>query len=62
MKKYKICVRLPETRPLTYITSTCEIKDGTVRFQNERDGTIKILDLRLCEIEEVAEDFTYGNS
>jgi hypothetical protein len=57
IKKYKICVRLPDTRPLTYITSNYEIlNSGVIKFLDERNNIIKIFDLRICEIEEIKEE------
>ena len=55
--KYKICVRLPDTRPLTYIVDNYEtLEGGLIQFLDKKYNKIKIFDARLCEIEVLKND------
>lgn len=50
--KYKICIRLPDTRPLTYFVDNYEtLEGGLIKFYDNRNNKFKIIDSRLCEIE-----------
>jgi len=54
---YKICIRLPDTRPLTYFVSNYEtLEGGLIKFYDSRNNKFKIIDSRLCEIEVMEQD------
>lgn len=56
--KYKICVRLPDTRPLTFNVDSYEtIEGGLIKFYDKKFNKIKIFDSRLCEIEVIQNDY-----
>ena len=57
MDRLKICVNIPNGRPMTYFSTDYEILDlkGVIRFKDEKYGVWKVFDLRICEIEEVGE-------
>lgn len=56
-KFYKICVRLPDTRPLTYTVESYKLNDvGLIEFTDKKFNKIKIFDPRICEIEVIQND------
>lgn len=56
MKKYKIVVYIPNSKPITFDVSEYKVlENGLIRFI-DKFNRVKIFDTRLCEIEEVEED------
>lgn len=54
---FKICVRLPEQRPLTYFVKRYETLDGgLIKFFDHKLNKFKIFDTRLCEIEVIGNE------